>query len=170
MVDTPSGDGPAGLPPVDLATDPTLRRALQVARAWGVAPGRFLGRESVRRTVYERAPDGRILAAVEYVEGWSENDRALALALADYEADCCTGCGHPLADTTRPEAEDEYLPGDAIRCHFCTAAYQLAAIHAQAPHRDALRFTVRRAAGAVPVDDHQHPEDTNADRLDPAGP
>ena len=143
MVD-PGGEGTAADGVADLAADDALRRALQVARAWGVSPGRFLGREPARRTVYHYGPDGRLLAATtEHDPEWTPRDRELALALAAYEAQCCPGCGHHLAETTRPEAEDEYLPGEAIRCHRCTAVHQTAALTKDAPHPQALRYSVR---------------------------
>lgn len=43
------------------------------------------------------------------------------LALAEYEADLCTGCGGHLSETTAPEAEGQYAIEPAVRCHRCTA-------------------------------------------------
>lgn len=158
----------------DLAADDALRRVVQAARAWGVSPGRFLGREPARRTVYHYDQAGRLLAAETLVEPeWTDYDRALALALADFEAESCPGCGHPLAETTDPEAEYRWTPGPAIRCHRCTAAYQARDIHATSPQPQALHFTVRDArAAADPGDQTRDAADTgahHADHLDPPG-
>lgn len=159
MTDPP---GPGDHP--DLAADATLRQAAQVARAWGVPLSRFMGREPARRTVYERAPDGRVLAARTEVEPeWTQFDRDIAIALDDYERDLCPGCRHPLAETTAPEAEDRFVPGQPIRCHRCTALSQARSIHTTEYHPDAVFYGVRdRKAENTGDPDH-------APDLDPAG-
>lgn len=43
------------------------------------------------------------------------------VALANHEADTCTGCGGLLSETTDPANEGAYLPEPAVRCHRCTA-------------------------------------------------
>lgn len=42
------------------------------------------------------------------------------LALGHYRADM-HHCGHPLSETTAPEAEFSYTVGPPFRCHACTA-------------------------------------------------
>jgi hypothetical protein len=99
--------------------DAGLRAQLRTARAWGVSPGRFLGREPARRII--RDDLGRPVR-VETEPEWTGEDRDLALALTIYEADACPGCGQPLAETTLPEREGRYRAGLAVRCHHCTAS------------------------------------------------
>lgn len=174
MTGDPSSDGPAPLV-ADLAADDALRRVVRAARAWGVSPSRFLGREPARRTVYHYGPDGVLMAAETLTEPeWTPDDRALALQLADYEAELCDGCGHPLADTTDPDAEYRYEPGPAIRCHRCTAAHQAAALYEKSPHPRALHYTIRDRHAAAGPDDRTRDAATDtgahhADHLDPAG-
>jgi hypothetical protein len=51
---------------------------------------------------------------------WTEADRQWAIALMAYEADVCSGCGHPRSETTQIHNEFAYA-GEAIRCHACAA-------------------------------------------------
>lgn len=158
---------PTGEPPdpvAQVAGDPGLRRILEAARAWGVSPRRFLGWEPARVTTYRLDELGRILEALTTVEPeWDDEGRDLALALESYDADLCPGCRHPLAETTRPEAEEWFTPGDLIRCHRCTAAAQTAEIHKDAPHPSAVLFTVR--TGGLP--DHREDQSDSENLVDP---
>lgn len=59
---------------------------------------------------------------------WSDDDRAMALALHDEVAERCSGCGQPLSETTdplrdpnNPDRTGEYVAGLPYRCHACTA-------------------------------------------------
>ena len=54
---------------------------------------------------------------------WTEEDRAWAIALLEVEADTCSGCGQPLSETTRAEAEGGYEVPPPTRCHACTALH-----------------------------------------------
>ncbi|MFD0570132.1 hypothetical protein ACFQ0T_14025 [Kitasatospora gansuensis] len=69
---------------------------------------------------------------------WTAEDRAWALALLEVEAQACSGCGHPLAETLDPELEDRWA-AEALRCHACATAarhvdrWQNAAETAEAP-------------------------------------
>ena len=62
---------------------------------------------------------------------WTEHDRTTATALTLYEAALCSGCGHPLTETTGP---DVYHAGnrdgtywfeapDPVVCHGCAALH-----------------------------------------------
>ncbi len=42
------------------------------------------------------------------------------VALANHEADTCTGCGGLLSETTDPANDGAYLIEPAVRCHRCT--------------------------------------------------
>lgn len=52
---------------------------------------------------------------------WTPEDRAWALALAVVEAESCSGCGQPLAQTLDPELEEAWR-AEVVRCHACAAA------------------------------------------------
>lgn len=73
---------------------------------------------------------------------WFPDDQAAALALDDWEADLCPGCRQPLAETTKPENEDAYRAGDAIRCHHCTASAQASERYADTAQASALLIPV----------------------------
>lgn len=70
--------------------------------------------------MFEYDDDGRLLGSRVEVE-WDDDERGWMLALAEYEADLCGGCGGLLSDTTRPDSEGAYLIEPAVRCHKCTA-------------------------------------------------
>lgn len=72
----------------------TLRREVEAARAWGVPRSAFLG--------------------------WAEDDRAWAIALLEYEADICSGCGQPRSESMDPANQFKY-ESEALRCHGCSA-------------------------------------------------
>ncbi len=62
------------------------------------------------------------------------------LALAQLRKGECSGCGHPLIESTDPANEFRYRVDPPTRCHACDAL-QLAYEGAQrAPHPQALRF------------------------------
>jgi hypothetical protein len=119
--------------------DAFLRAQLRTARAWGVSPGRFLGREPARRLVYDAL--GRPVR-VEAEPEWLDSDRDLALALTVYEADACPGCGQPLSETTLPEREGRYKAGLAVRCHHCTASALGAEVYRESSQPSALLIPV----------------------------
>ncbi len=73
---------------------------------------------------------------------WTDEDRDLALALADYEADLCPGCRHPLSETTKPENEDRYKAGRALLCHRCVATEIAGKRYERHPHAGALLIPV----------------------------
>ena len=52
--------------------------------------------------------------------GWPEDDQAWAIALLEYEADICSGCGQPRSQSMSAEHEFDYHP-TALRCHGCAA-------------------------------------------------
>lgn len=92
----------------------------------------------------QSAPGGR----------WTEHDRSLAVALTLHEAMLCAGCGHPVEESTSPEADPvngagqwHYEAPEPHRCHACTAVAERQAkyVEADAPH--ALRYR------AIRVDD-----------------
>jgi hypothetical protein len=146
------GDEVAGPEPRDLVADPQLRVALQVARSWGVSPSEFFG--VPRRTVTEHEYDatGRVTRTVTMVDGWTDEDRGLAYDLAEYDADCCDGCGQPLSVTTLKENSDAYvLDPDVpfVRCHYCTGAEVHGAMLEKWPHNGALRLRLQLSEARV---------------------
>jgi hypothetical protein len=134
---------PAGDPSAyeRISTDPGLRRVVEVARAWGVSPRRFLGWEPTRTIRYEQGL-GSGAAVITTEPEWSDDDRDLAAGLLDYEAGLCPGCRHPLAETTMPEREFAYVAEPAVRCHRCTASAQASEVYAESPTASALLIPV----------------------------
>jgi len=49
---------------------------------------------------------------------WTDEDRGWAIALLEYEADICSGCGQPRSESMDPENEFRYRP-TVLRCHAC---------------------------------------------------
>lgn len=128
----------------NVSSDPHLREFLAVARSWGVSPSRFAGTEPVSRTVYTYAVDGRLLTAITTHEPeWTDEDRDLAQDLYAYEQSLCSGCGHPLVETTAIENEFAYVAASApIRCHRCTAIEIEGDKHQETPHPGALHIPI----------------------------
>lgn len=125
---------------------------LQAARAWGVSPRRFLGWEPERTTVWQYSDAGRIGRTVETMEPeWSEEDRELALALAEYEALLCPGCGGDLEETTKKENEEGYEPLPALICWKCVEGQRLEKQKQKMREQrgDALLLNVRKKTGGV---------------------
>lgn len=82
---------------------------------------------------------------------WTEHDRSLAVALTLHEATLCSGCGHPVEESTSEDADPSsrgsqwhYEAPPPHRCHACTAVAERQAdyIEADAPH--ALRYRAVR--------------------------
>lgn len=82
---------------------------------------------------------------------WREQDGLLAAALTLYEADLCSGCGHPLSETTDPDADPSNREGhhrydalDPVRCFACDALAAKAKQYQESPAPQALRFGTTR--------------------------
>jgi len=131
------------LKPPSVADSPELRFTLQTARAWGVSPSVFMGREIRTTITYEYDVTGvRSIAVATQEPLWTEEDRAMAMELQDYEAGLCPGCGTPLAETTKAEHEFAYVAKDPIRCHRCTASQRAMTAHEDKPQASALSIPV----------------------------
>lgn len=71
----------------------------------------------------------------------------LALALATYEADLCSGCGQPMTESMDPENERGYVAPPPHRCHACTAVANRAEEYREVPHaHQVLRFNAEKRA------------------------
>jgi hypothetical protein len=139
----PDGVPGPGILAERIRAEPELRRVVQAAVRVGVSPSRFLGRPQVHLDGH-----GRVIPVPE----WTDEDRALVLAFLAWESELCPGCRQPLSDTTRPEAENLYLPEKPTRCHYCTAISQAASIHRTDYHPSAVLYGVRVAAPAEDPD------------------
>lgn len=127
----------------DLGSDPELLAELRGARAAGVSWRRFTGWEPTRTTRFEYE-DGRLARAVTTTEPeWDDEQRAAVYALLAFEASLCPGCKQPWDEVTAPEAEDRFLPGEVVRCHYCTARGQASSQTGDAVIPDALFYGVR---------------------------
>ena len=63
-------------------------------------------------------PD-RVTGAIS-APAFTEEDRALVLALRAYEASLCPGCGEPKHEAWHSEM-DGFYEGETYVCHACTA-------------------------------------------------
>lgn len=131
-------------------TDPQVRRALEIARAWGVPLSEFLGKPRVTQHFSQSG----IPSGYSETQTWTEEDRRLASELTQYEAECCPNCREPLEETSKPENEFRYRAETPIRCHRCTAT-EIATDEAQSrPHPAALLIPIRlREPDARAVDE-----------------
>lgn len=71
-----------------------------------------------------------------------EVDRLLALALTEYEARRCSGCGQDLHESMDPDLLDEWDTWPAIRCGSCTALARAAERTKDSDHPQALHHAV----------------------------
>jgi hypothetical protein len=86
-----------------LRTDVELRRDVEAATHLGVPVSRFRGEERAQATTYEYDEAGRLTRSVTIAEpAWSEDDRALALALLEEQAETCSICGHLMSECRDP--------------------------------------------------------------------
>lgn len=92
---------------------------LEACERLGVSPSQFRGRPQMTSYVYDEA--GRVIRVVQS-SPWTEDDRALMLALQSYRDSLCPGCGHPKKTAWHHHSEDSFdHEGDFI-CWACTAA------------------------------------------------
>ena len=75
---------------------------------------------------------------------WKATDQALALALTEYEANLCDGCGHPMHESMSPENEGLWVSPLPMRCHACTAIDHRVKDYEGADAATALRFRAER--------------------------
>jgi hypothetical protein len=81
-----------------------------------------MGWEPRTVTTFTYDDDGRLVSASETVEPeWDAEQRAWPLALAELEAQSCSGCGGWLPETTSIEKSDGYVAEHPWRCHRCEA-------------------------------------------------
>lgn len=52
---------------------------------------------------------------------WRTSDRLAAVALEQYEAMLCGGCGHPMHESMDIENDGLWKSPEPMRCHACTA-------------------------------------------------
>lgn len=120
---------------------------VQAARSLGIALKRFEGWEPRTETVHEYDSQGRLIRSVTTTETeWDEQETAWMLALAEYEADTCSGCNGRLSQTTIPEGDPEAITWDVpppVRCHRCTALAVARDQHEKTPHPHALMFIAK---------------------------
>lgn len=69
---------------------------------------------------------------------WDAEQQDWMLALAEYEASLCPGCGLPFEETADPKNQDRYVTGPPVRCHACTALGVAHERYKDSPHPHAL--------------------------------
>lgn len=78
-------------------------------------------------------------------DAWTHHDRTLALALSAFEADLCSGCGHPMDESMDPDNERAYFAPAPHRCHACTAIAVKTDEYIEVPHyTNVLRFNAEK--------------------------
>ncbi len=87
-----------------------LRMLTRAAKAWRVPPSVFIRKRTVNSAE------------------WTDDDTALAMALESYESGLCPGGNHVLAETSRPDHQDAYRPGEPICCYQCKAEAMVAEV------------------------------------------
>lgn len=96
----------------------SARLELETCEKLGVSPSQFRGRATLTSFLYDSS--GRLLRTAQS-SPWTEEDRALMLALQHYRAALCPGCGHPTATAWHQHSEDSFeLTGEFV-CWACTA-------------------------------------------------
>lgn len=71
----------------------------------------------------------------------------MALALSEYEAGLCPGCGEPVAECYDADSAGSYTVPAPVRCYSCTALGMKQAEYQDPEHTkvpEALRFLVQR--------------------------
>ena len=76
---------------------------------------------------------------------WSEEDRAWALALVEFERSLCS-CGEPLHESLDAANEEAYV-AEFIRCHACAAVERANRSLPESADRAGLRINVKRREG-----------------------
>jgi hypothetical protein len=72
---------------------------------------------------------------------WTERDSVYAMALEDYEASICSGCGQPLVESTDKANEGRYVAKDRI-CFGCVELDIAGKRFEDHDHPAALRMSV----------------------------
>ena len=85
-----------------------MRRAVEAARAWGVAPSVLAGR-------MPRPGE----------PAWTQDDADLAVALMEIEADTCPGCGWDRG-VSMDAANELAFEAEPVRCHACATRDRVA--------------------------------------------
>lgn len=96
-----------------------------------MSPSAFRGRPTVTSYVYDGA--GRV-ARVVTASQWTDEDRALMLALRIHQDSLCPGCGHPKNTAWHHQSIDSFEMDGEFVCWACTAA--------QHPDKDGQRDPV----------------------------
>lgn len=73
-------------------------------------------------TRYEYDNGGRLVASVTTVEPeWDDASRGHVVALMEYEAGLCAGCGRLLSETTNPLMDGRFVYDGYVECFCCLA-------------------------------------------------
>jgi hypothetical protein len=126
-----SGESPGGQIPfgsAELRKSERLRAESHAAYKLGISHKRFVGWEPRRvTTVTEWTEEGWPRQWITETEAeWDEEERELRLAYLADQADTCSGCGHPLEESTSNEADPNnpdgkylYQPSNPLICFSC---------------------------------------------------
>lgn len=110
-----------------------------------MSPKRLAGWEPASETTYEYDTRGRVSRAVTRREvEWDDAERGWAVALLEYEADICQGCGGRLSETTDPASEGHWHVPLPTRCHRCTSLAAAQEPYRETKHGGALLWSAER--------------------------
>lgn len=116
---------------------------MAVARIYQAPRSKVLGRQVQATTTHHYDEDGRLTHSTTVWEAeWTDEDLDWAMAEMAEAADRCPNCGHPLSETTHPDAEGEYVAPLPTRCHACTPLEQRKEEYRESP--PGLLFSVER--------------------------
>jgi len=86
-----------------LRHDAGLRAEVEAATDLAIPVSKWRGAEVEQATTYEYAEDGRLIRSVTVSSPeWTDDDRALVLALREEQANTCPMCGHPMDECRDP--------------------------------------------------------------------
>lgn len=111
---------------VDLRESPGLLVDCDAAYGeLGISVKRLRGWEPVEVTEHEYDEQGRLLRATTTREPeWDEQERATLYAWLEDRQDRCSGCGHPLSESTDLDTAGQWAASSQV-CLACLAAHNL---------------------------------------------
>lgn len=101
---------------------------------------------------YDNTPGGtwgRVLRSFT-ASPWTEEDRALMMAHAQYVASLCKGCGHPKEKAWHPHNDGWYEVTETFECNACTALARESNPAAETVEFHAVTYTRDEANNPLP--------------------
>lgn len=110
----------------------------------------LLGRQRVSVTTYEYDDRDRLVRAITVHDAeWTGEDVDTAKAKRRNDAENCPGCELPLAETTDPVNQGEYIVPDPDRCFACTEMARKKEQLAKQKYKEGGLLHIERGPGVV---------------------